>query len=208
MQKTSAPVKQSVQPTSAVASTPRPTPAPVANPSPTVNVSAPKPATAKPATTMPSLGAMPSLGNLGMVGQATPTTQTSPTAPPATNTQRNNPFTADQLVDAWVGLSKHFKKEERLLAMLSACQPVLVNPELCRITVANPWQKQEFARFGKQVMDIVRDTLQNDLIKLQVDVAEYDRSKKAYTASEKYKLLAAQNPHLTELKTRLNLQLE
>ena len=92
--------------------------------------------------------------------------------------------------------------------MLSACQPVLVNPELCRITVANPWQKQEFARFGKQVMDIVRDTLQNDLIKLQVEVVEYDRSKKAYTASEKYKLLAAQNPHLAELKTRLNLQLE
>ena len=206
---------QRVQNTGVQATTPaaQPAPRPATAPQPTAAVQpavAPKPATptAPPPPKPTSLGAMPSLGNLGMVGQATPTTQTSPTAPPATNAQRNNPFTADQLIDAWVGLSKHFKKEERLLAMLSACQPVLVNPELCRITVANPWQKQEFARFGKQVMDIVRDTLQNDLLKLQVDVAEYDRSKKAYTASEKYKLLAAQNPHLTELKTRLNLQLE
>ena len=201
----SAPAKPAVQSNATVAP---PREAKVAAPAPapraTTNQSA-----AKPAPTMPSLGTMPSIGNLGMVGQTTPTTQTSPTTQPANNAQqRNNPFTADQLIDAWVGLNKHFKNEERLLAMLSACQPVLLNPELCRITVANPWQKQEFARFGKQVMDIVRDTLQNDLLKLQVDVAEFDRSKKAYTASEKYKLLAAQNPHLTELKTRLNLQLE
>ena len=206
-----APAKQPVQTTSTVASAPRPTSAPT--PSPTVNVSAAKPAAAKPtgAAQMPSIGAMPSIGNLGVIGQTnpiTPTAQATPTTQPTTNAQRNNPFTVDQLIDAWVGLNKHFKKEERLLAMLSACQPVLVNPELCRIMVANPWQKQEFARFGKQVMDIVRDALQNDLLKLQVDVAEFDRSKKAYTASEKYKLLAAQNPHLAELKTRLNLQLE
>ena len=206
-----APAKQPVQTTSTVASAPRPTSAPT--PSPTVDVSAAKPAAAKPtgAAQMPSIGVMPSIGNLGVIGQTnpiTPTAQATPTTQPTTNAQRNNPFTADQLIDAWVGLNKHFKKEERLLAMLSACQPVLVNPELCRIMVANPWQKQEFARFGKQVMDIVRDALQNDLLKLQVDVAEFDRSKKAYTASEKYKLLAAQNPHLAELKTRLNLQLE
>jgi hypothetical protein len=84
----------------------------------------------------------------------------------------------------------------------------LVNPTLCRITVANPWQKQEFAKFGKRVMDIVRDTLQNDLLKLQVDIAEYNQADKAYTSAEKYKLLAKQNPHLADLKSKLNLQLD
>ena len=203
VQKTAAPAKPTVQTAPTVAPS-REAAATTPAPRPATNPSA-----AKPAATMPSLGAMPSIGNLGMVGQTPPTNQTTPTTQPANNAQqRNNPFTADQLIDAWVGLNKHFKKEERLLAMLSACQPILVNPELCRITVANPWQKQEFARFGKQLMDIVRDTLQNDLLKLQVEVAEFDRSKKAYTASEKYKLLTAQNPHLAELKTILNLQLE
>jgi len=146
---------------------------------------------------------MPSLGNLGVINANEVNQQRE-----ANNTQRNTPFTHDQLIDAWVGLNQHFQTEERLLAMLSACQPELINPELCRIVVANPWQKQEFAKYGKQVMTIVRDTLQNDLIKLQVEVAEYDRSKKAYTAVEKYKLLATQNPHLAELKVKMNLQLE
>ena len=171
---------------------------------------APKPAPPKPAAAMPSLGSMPSLGNLGVIGQAKPASQSQQAAPAnaTPSVQRNNPFTADQLNDAWVGLRVHFQGEERLLAMLANYQPTLVNEELCRITVANPWQKQEFAKFGKKVMDLIRDALQNDLLKLQVDVAEFDRSTKAYTAAEKYKLLVKQNPHLADLKTRMNLQLE
>ena len=155
-----------------------------------------------------SLGAMPSLGNLGVIGAKQPQNNATSTTTDDVPAARNNPFTLDQLIDAWVGLRKHFQKEERLLAMLSACQPELVNDKLCRITVANPWQKQEFAKFGKQVMELVRNVLQNDSLKLQVEVAEYDRNTKAYTAVEKYKLLAAQNPHLAEMKAKMNLQLE
>ena len=179
-------------------------------PAPAVQSAAQAAPAPKPAAAMPSLGSMPSLGNLGVIGQAKPASQSQQAAPAnaTPSVQRNNPFTADQLNDAWVGLRVHFQGEERLLAMLANYQPTLVNEELCRITVANPWQKQEFAKFGKKVMDLIRDALQNDLLKLQVDVAEFDRSTKAYTAAEKYKLLVKQNPHLADLKTRMNLQLE
>ena len=156
---------------------------------------------------MPSLGAMPSLGNLGLI-TAQPKTEAKPAQQEETKADRNTPFTVDQLIDAWVGLNQHFKGEERLLAMLSNCQPTMINEHLCRITVANPWQKQEFAKFGTKVMDIVRNTLQNDLLKLQVEVAEFDRSARAYTAADKYKLLAKQNPHLIDMKDKLGLQLE
>ena len=154
----------------------------------------------------PSLGAMPSLGNLGLV-TSQPKAPNTPVAEEQ-KTQRNTPFTADQLIDAWVGLRTHFHGEERLLAMLKNYQPELINPKLCQIKVANPWQKQEFAKFGGQVMTIVRDKLQNDLIKLQVVVAEFEQEEKAYTAADKYKLLSKQNPHLIELKDKLSLQLE
>ena len=155
---------------------------------------------------MPTLGAMPSLGNLGLLGDKAKGERQE--ARGEKKEDRNTPFTVDQLIDAWVGLRSYFKGEERLVAMLAKTRPVMVNDTLCRITVANPWQKQEFAKFGKQVMDIIRNKLQNDLLKLQVDVAEYDRGAVAYTAAEKYKLLVGQNPHLAELKTKLGLQLE
>ena len=164
----------------------------------------------KTTASMPQLGNMPSLGNLGMLSTAKPATQPTKheVEEQGTNTQRTNPFSEDQLLDAWVGLSKHFAKEERLQAMLSHCRPMLVNADLCKITVTNPWQKQEFAKFGKQVMDIIRDTLQNDLLRLHIEVAEHDHSQKPYTSADKYKLLTESNPHLAEMKTKLNLQLE
>ena len=167
---------------------------------------APKAASAPAAKPMHSLGSMPSLGNLGLVTSQPKAPNTS--VAKEQKTQRNNPFTADQLIDAWVGLRTHFHGEERLLAMLKNYQPELINPELCQIKVANPWQKQEFAKFDGQVMTIVRNKLQNDLIKLQVVVAEFEQEEKAYTAADKYKLLSKQNPHLIELKDKLSLQLE
>ena len=158
--------------------------------------------------TVPTAAApsIPSLGNLGVVNTQAPTSSTQ--AAPTEQPMRENPFTRDQLIDAWVGLSKHFPREERLLAMLSASAPDILNPRLCRIEVANPWQKQEFAKFGKQLMDIVRDQLQNDYLKLQVDVKERGTEKRAFTSAEKYKVLEQRNPHLKELKQRMNLQLE
>lgn len=187
-------------------STPAHQSAPQSAPQP---AAAPKPApqASRPAPPM----AMPSLGNLGTLGVKKENTAAAPTATaeaaPAAPT-RNNPFTADQLFDAWAGLVQHFPGEERLIAMLNTLVPELVTPELCRITVANPWQKQEFAKFGKRVMDLVRDALKNDLLKLQVEVGEYKKTTRAYTAAEKYKVLVDMNPHLAELRTRMNLQLE
>ena len=183
------------------------TPTPQSAPQP---AAAPKPApqASRPAPPM----AMPSLGNLGTLGVKKETTAAAaPTATaeaaPAAPT-RNTPFTADQLFDAWAGLVLHFPGEERLIAMLNTLVPELVTPELCRITVANPWQKQEFAKFGKQVMDLVRDTLKNDKLKLVVEVGEYKKTTRAYTAAEKYKVLVDMNPHVAELRSRMNLQLE
>lgn len=178
--------------------------------SPQATTAAPQTPPAPPkAQPLPQMGKLPSLGNLGVVNkpqaQTTATTQaTAPTDQP----KRETPFTRDQLIDAWVGLNKHFPREERLLAMLSAATPEILNPRLCHITVANPWQKQEFAKFGKQVMNIVREQLKNDYLMLQVDVETRTETARAYTAAEKYKLLAKQNPHLEELKNKMNLQLE
>ena len=207
---------QLIQPTDAPTTpTPSPkrttTPSPANTPSPASTPSAPSATTPTRVSTPPTaprttLSAMPSLGNLTMVSS-----QPKATAEPVAEEpkpQRNNPFTLDQLIDAWVGLRTHFRGEERLLAMLKNYQPQLLTPELCRITVANPWQKQEFAKFGAKVMSIVRDRLQNDLIKLQVEVAEFEQGERAYTAADKYKLLSKQNPHLIELKDKLSLQLE
>ena len=207
---------QRVQSTGGQAATPTMQAAPrsATAPQPTAAVQpavAPKPATptAPPPPKPTSLGAMPSLGNLGKLS-TTPQATAQPTdAAPATEQQkRNNPFTLDQLKSAWVGQIKYFEKEERFKAMLTTYELVQDSETKFHITVDNQLQKKEFAKFGKQLMDRVRDVLQNDDVQLRVEVAEYTAAQVAYTSTEKYKILNQLNPHLEELRQRMNLQIE
>ncbi len=207
---------QRVQNTGGQAATPaaQPVPRPATAPQPTAVVQptvAPKPATptAPPPPKPTSLGAMPSLGNLGKLS-TTPQATAQPTAAAPTTEQqkRNNPFTLDQLKSAWVGQIKYFEKEERFKAMLTTYELVQDSETKFHITVDNQLQKKEFAKFGKQLMDRVRDVLQNDDVQLRVEVAEYTAAQVAYTSTEKYKILNQLNPHLEELRQRMNLQIE
>ena len=189
--------KPAAAPAAAPVSAPQPAPAPKA--------AAPTP----PPPPQPMMGAMPSLGNLGKMGAVSqPAAQPTTAAAPAEQEKRNNPFTIDQLRSAWVGQVKNFEKEERFKNMLTTYELVQDTDTLFHITVDNQLQKKEFAKFGKQLMENIRRVLQNDMIQLRVDVAEYVATQVAYTATEKYKLLAQQNPHLEDLRQRMNLQLE
>ena len=192
---------QAAAPATQAATQPAPAPQPV---------SAPKPVTpAAPPPPRPTIGAMPSLGNLGKL-TSTPQATAQPTAaaPKAEEQKRNNPFTLDQLKSAWVGQIKNFQSEERFKAMLTTYELVQDSETKFHITVDNQLQKKEFAKFSKQLMDNIRAVLQNDLIQLKVEVADYVATQVAYTSTEKYKLLKEQNPHLDELRQRMNLQLE
>ena len=205
---------QKVQSNNVQTATPaaQPAPRPATAPQPTAVVPptvAPKPATpTAPPPPKPTLGAMPSLGNLGKLS-ATPQATTQPTATVPTEQQkRNNPFTLDQLKSAWVGQIKHFENEERFKAMLTTYELAQDSDTMFHITVDNQLQKKEFAKFGKALMDRIRDVLQNDYVQLRVEVAEYVATQIAYTSTEKYKILNQLNPHLEELRQRMNLQME
>lgn len=192
---------QASAPATQAAPQPARTPQPASAPKPVTPVAPPPP--------RPTIGAMPSLGNLGKL-TSTPQATAQPTAaaPKAEEQKRNNPFTPDQLKSAWVGQIKHFENEERFKAMLTTYELVQDSETKFHITVDNQLQKKEFAKFGKQLMDNIRAVLQNDLIQLKVEVADYVATQVAYTSTEKYKLLKEQNPHLDELRQRMNLQLE
>jgi DNA polymerase-3 subunit gamma/tau len=199
-----APAAQPAPAPKAPAAAPVSAPQPAAQPAPAPKAAAPTP----PPPPKPVIGAMPSLGSLGKMATTTPQPTAQPAAAPTEQPKRNNPFTLDQLRSAWVGQIKHFEKEERFKNMLATYELVQDTDTRFHITVDNQLQKKEFAKFGKQLMDNIRETLQNDMIQLRVDVAEYIATQVAYTATEKYRMMAQQNPHLDVLRQRMNLQLE
>ena len=165
---------------------------------------------------IPNLPNIPSLGALsGKAGQSSVSdrgpssvSDSGPSGEAVQNTQRNTPFTADQLNGAWVGLKSTFKKEQRLVAMLDAHRPRLIDDHTALITFVNPWQEEEFKKFSRQILTILRNNLQNDTLLLQTVVAENMAPKRAYTAEEKYRVLQEQNPYLAEFKKQFDMLIE
>ena len=187
-------------------------PQPAAQPKPAqAQVSVAQTPQPKPAAAMPQMAKIPDLPSLSSQQPAMSSQQPAVTAQqPATGgqQQRNNPFTVDQLIGAWVGLKNTFKKEQRLVAMLDTYRPTLIDEHTAQVTFVNPWQQEEFRKFGKQIADLLRDKLQNDLLLIRVAIAEQAATRRAYTAEEKYRVLHEQNPYLGEFKKRFDMLLE
>ena len=72
----------------------------------------------------------------------------------------------------------------------------------------NPWQLSLMRKALPDLLRELRKRLQNDHIQIQLIQAEFTQEEMAFTAEEKYKLMADQNPALAQLKEKLDLQID
>ena len=199
----------------AMPQTAQPTPQPAAQPAakPAVTQQASKPAApaaapaepTKPAANVPK---MPKLGlGLGPKRELNSNDQTS-AAQAAPQEETNRPFTADQLRDAWVGLAATHKEELRLKELIENYIPQLTDEGTAEIQMPNPWQMDEMRKAMPKLIVQLRETLHNSELTIRVTQAEFKKEQMAFTAEEKYALMAEQNPALAQLKERLDLQID
>lgn len=192
---------QQAKPTVAPQPTQAAKPTVAAQPSP-----APQPAAPQAA---PSIPKMPSISlGLGVKKEAPSAAPQATGAQPRTEEDQNRPFTVDQLRDAWVGLAATHKEEPRLKELIENYTPKLVDSVTAEIQMPNPWQMAEMRKALPGLMSQLRQTLHNIHLQLQLVQAEFSQEQMAFTAEEKYKLMAEQNPALTQLKERLDLQID
>ena len=192
---------QQAKPTVALQPTQAAKPTVAAQPSP-----APQPAAPQAA---PSIPKMPSISlGLGIKKEAPSAAPQTAGAQPQTEEDQNRPFTVDQLRDAWVGLAATHKEEPRLKELIENYTPKLVDSVTAEIQMPNPWQMSEMRKALPGLMSQLRQTLHNNHLQLQLVQAEFSQEQMAFTAEEKYKLMAEQNPALVQLKERLDLQID
>ena len=197
------PASQPVQPVqkqSAVSAPVAPSVQPVAAP-------AAAPATSESKATMPQVQKMPSVG-LGL-GPKKPVAETAPQNTPANDTlQTNRPFTADQLRDAWVGLSRTHAEEPRLVQLINGYMPQLIEPHIAEIQMPNPWQLDQMRKAMPGLLKELRRALQNDQLDVRLSLEEFNQEQMAFTAEEKFKLMVETNPELQRLRERMDLQID
>jgi len=120
----------------------------------------------------------------------------------------NRPFTADQLRDAWVGLAATHTEELRLKQLMETYTPQLKENNTAQIQMPNPWQMKELQKALPTLLQQLRAKLHNNELQISVVQEEFNQEQMAFTAEEKYKLMAEQNPALEQLKQTLDLQID
>jgi DNA polymerase-3 subunit gamma/tau len=121
------------------------------------------------------------------------------------NSEKNNPFTQEQLLDAWAALVSHVAGKPRLATALREISPVLKADNAISFPVWTKAQK-EWMEKNEDILNFLCDKLQNSNIKLDITVnVENEKSKTPYTHDEKFRFLVEQYPAVAQLKQLMKL---
>ena len=176
------------------------------SPSAPSSFSSPSSPSTSSAPSSPSMPKMPKI-SLGLGVKKEQPAQPSQ-APEAPKQEENRPFTDDQLRGAWVGLAATHADELRLKQLMETYTPSLISDTSAQIKMPNPWQMKELQKAMPSLLKQLRATLHNDLLDIQVIQEEFNQEQMAFTAEEKYALMAEQNPALAQMKELLDLQID
>lgn len=117
-------------------------------------------------------------------------------------------FTSEQLLLLWNEFSHSQLQSGKKLknAVLTSSEPTCNGNEIS-YQVASKNMKEQFLHLAPQLLQFLKEKLNNYSISFQVEVLETIQHKYAHTPKEKYELLSKKNPELDLLRERFKLEL-
>ncbi len=115
-------------------------------------------------------------------------------------------FTNEQLIGAWEQYTSSIQTDKpRIFSILKSNKPEKKSQEEIIFTVKNSLQKDAIEKVEADIISFVADKLQNNKLKLTIEIVELEEKKQLYTDSDKYKYLTEKNANLNKLKQQFNL---
>lgn len=115
----------------------------------------------------------------------------------------NQPYTFERLQEVWLEFAdkrKIYRAEYQLLT-----QQIELRESSVIVHLHNPVQETLLSDLKSDLMQYVRETLNNFSIQITGELKSNDSKKVIYTNREKFEHLAEKNPNLILLKDRLGL---
>ena len=133
--------------------------------------------------------------------------QGQPTASPLPNQpKRNNPFTEEQLKEAWTTY-RHQPHVDRLIAgAMKDHPPVFTPPYSLEMKVFSETEKAEMEKVSDQLLQYLRDSLSNDFLTISFPVVNDPRELGPTTPAEKYDYFVKKNKWVERLAEDLDLK--
>ena len=115
----------------------------------------------------------------------------------------NEPFTEQQLREAWNQYADQRRKYQAEFQMLS--QPYTINDKQIVVNLLSSVHETMLNNIKIELAGFLREKLRNSYIQVTGQLTESDDKKIIYTNRDKFDYLADKNPILKELKDRLGL---
>lgn len=216
------PIAQSQTPTPTP--TPTPTQASTTTPAPTqtqATTQDQKPPKTAPASSYSAEPAPPSLKEKAAekkpaakrpgAGRPTSFRLSSDTVKPADNPgdqPRNSAFTPEQFQKAWDDYASAHPEQRILVAAMRASFPARVSDTGYKVAVNHPAQKQAFETSLNELLDFLKQQLNNDLVTLNVEISEEKQEEKQMNPKEFLKLTIDENPELAKFLKAIDAELD
>jgi hypothetical protein len=123
--------------------------------------------------------------------------------PPTAEKMLNEPFTEQQLREAWNEFAEQRRKFQAEFQMLS--QPYAVVDKQIVVNLLSPVHETMLNAIKVELSGFLREKLRNSLIQVAGQLTASDDKKVIYTNRDKFDYLVGKNPMLKELKDRLGL---
>lgn len=127
-------------------------------------------------------------------------------APLPTPTTTNKPVAAAELKKAWDEYADQRRSQVGEYQILQ--REYHFTPPVITVNLANPVEESLLENFRRDLLQFLRERLQNGELTIAVSLQTSTGKKVIYTAKEKFEHLAEKHPFLNELKDRLGLDWE
>lgn len=119
-------------------------------------------------------------------------------------------FSPERLQQIWNIYARSVEESNpRMFSMLTAHSPRLKGSNMVVFPLKNETQEVELLKEKRNLFDFLKKELRNAKLQLEIEyIREENGSHRAYTAADKYKVLAEKNPALDKLRNMLNLDIE
>lgn len=123
--------------------------------------------------------------------------------------KQDQPFTQEQLEDAWKNYAEELKVDEpRIYSTLTAYQPVLKENGIIEFSLNNHLQEEILRNIKIKLLTYLKKTLNNFSLDIVTSITDKVEGNKLYTAEDKFDHMARKNPDLLKLKQQFNLDFE
>lgn len=121
--------------------------------------------------------------------------------------KRNQPFTPEDLHQAWVAFVKSIPTEVHLVNTMQLNYPEHVEGTIYQVTVSNTFQEKAINDFKVRLMPFICNLLQNDFFELRVLVDENRESHKVLLPKDVFEKLVEDNEVFKKMVAELGLEI-